>query len=824
MTLHVPEISPDDSTLTAALKYAAAGWYVLPVDQGTKRPAAELGNNWGLKSSRDMAQITAWFAGTSYGIGLHVGRSGAVAFDVDHPDRLPSPLRRAVNECHPPHQRTRIDDPDRGHYLFTFHAGRILGNGTGQLGGAWGEIRGRGGQIVAAPTPHAAGGHYHWHRTGPVPQLPTYLDELLHTATAADDTATDSEVLGFLDAYAKNSRPELLDAWVQTFQQKIAEGESRHDRMISIVAGAFSEARAGYFPSRQAMERLENAFLTAVTREPLPGSRQGPARASSVARSEWMGISAWGVAQAHAANLGQIHARVEEKMPDPADVSWIPAPTPGVDPATGEIHTSPDMFFDKRDGFLALQLAKAVLATGPIATDHGGVLYSYASGVWNDDGERVIRGRVTELLQDRYRMVHAATVTDMLRGRPPAFDDNWDTRYLNLPNGLLDWHTGQLHPHDPAVPSITRIPIEWDPTATCPEIDKWITEVFPTDAREFVEEVIGYCLLNDNPLHKAILLFGRGRNGKGSFLRLLKTLVGDRNTSAVTPQSLDDNRFRAAELRGKLANLVGDVDPRIFKATETFKQVTGGDLVTAERKYGQPFRFYCRALLVAAFNALPRSSDTSEGFFSRWLVVPFTGYFPPGVADPSREDKMHSPAELRGLLVLAARGLTRLMERRGFDLPPSVEAETAGFRRVADPVRAFLDDYIPALSVEWTPRSEVYRDYHQWAITNGYSTMSAAGFYERVEASAHDLPDHVTTPRVRQGTRGYLFTARVQPPCTHETAGHTAQGAEGAANPHSLPCTHTRGGKGVEPAPSAPEQLFEDKWPAGTHGAEVNST
>lgn len=52
--------------------------------------------------------------------------------------------------------------------------------------------------------------------------------------------------------------------------------------------------------------------------------------------------------------------------------------------------------------------------------------------------------------------------------------------------------------------------------------------------------------------------------------------------------------------------------------------------MTAEAKYGAPFAFTCRALIVAAFNALPRSADTSEGFFSRWLVVPFTGYFPPG--------------------------------------------------------------------------------------------------------------------------------------------------------------------------------------------------
>jgi hypothetical protein len=86
-----------------------------------------------------------------------------VAFDVDYPDQLPDMLRKAIEESQPPHQHTRTSDPGRGHYLFRFRAGRVLGNGTGRLSGGLGEIRGRGGQIVAAPTPHPnadGGGRY----------------------------------------------------------------------------------------------------------------------------------------------------------------------------------------------------------------------------------------------------------------------------------------------------------------------------------------------------------------------------------------------------------------------------------------------------------------------------------------------------------------------------------------------------------------------------------------------------------------------------------------------------------------------------------------
>lgn len=463
---------------------------------------------------------------------------------------------------------------------------------------------------------------------------------------------------------------------------------------------------------------------------------------------------------------------------------------------------NPDRFIDKHHGLLVAQLSDVVEKDGPLAVDGTGTLYRYADGVWQPDGEREVRARVVRLLGDRYRMAHAANIIDRFKAQPPKWAEmGEDKTYLNLPNGLLDWRTGDLLPHNPDIASAIRIPIEWDPDARCPQIEAWMGEVFPADAREFVEEVVGYALYNDNPLHKAVLLFGRGRNGKGTFLRLLKALVGQANVSSVTPQSLDDNRFRAAELHGKLANLVGDVDPRIFKATETFKQITGGDLVTVERKYGQPFAFYCRALMVAAFNRMPRTADTTEGFFSRWVVLPFVGYFPPGVADPSREDKMHDEAELRGLLALAVRGLRRLMARGRFCEPQSVQDATETYRKAADPVRAFLDGYMPL--TEWQPSTEVYKAYEAWAQSEGHQVMSAGQFRERLEEAGSDNgTPHFVTPRKRNGVRGYKFVPN-----------QGAQGAEGAS--HATP-GRVYGGKGAEDAPSAPSapDLFTSTPPA----------
>ena len=190
MMLSVPLIA-DDDVLTAAFRYAAAGWYCLPVraDAG-KNPGSVVGKGWQHQSSRDPQQLAAWFAGTDYLLALHVGRSGAVVFDVDHPDELPDILAAHLfGRTAPPHQSSRPDQPGRGHYVFAQPPGRMIGNSTGGLGKGWGEVRGKNGVIIVAPSRHARdvdGARYEWLQTGEVPSLPDELAELLPDAGEVD--------------------------------------------------------------------------------------------------------------------------------------------------------------------------------------------------------------------------------------------------------------------------------------------------------------------------------------------------------------------------------------------------------------------------------------------------------------------------------------------------------------------------------------------------------------------------------------------------------------------------------------------------------------
>ena len=314
VTLHIPDIPEDADNLTAAMAYTDAGLYVLPVDLNVgdgKNPGSVVGDGWPAKSSQDPKQITAWFAGTDYGIALHAGRSGAVILDVDEPDNVPDEVA-LVMESGGPYQSTRDNQPGRGHYLLANTTGRRIGNSLGKLARdkKWGEVRGANGVIIVAPSKHPSGGCYRWQRTGPLPAMPDYLDEALPDSTTPEDTASDEQVEAFLDAHTTGTRTEALAGLVNTLEGKLARGASCHMSTLGVVTDAMAEAAAGLYPARAAKEQLAAVYKATAT----TGTSTGRKLTDKDAHHEFAGIVAWAVGQATPEKAAQAQARVEQKL------------------------------------------------------------------------------------------------------------------------------------------------------------------------------------------------------------------------------------------------------------------------------------------------------------------------------------------------------------------------------------------------------------------------------------------------------------------------------------------------------------------------------
>jgi putative DNA primase/helicase len=344
------------------------------------------------------------------------------------------------------------------------------------------------------------------------------------------------------------------------------------------------------------------------------------------------------------------------------------------------------------------RMAGAITASAAFARDAGGLLYHFEGGVYKPTGRRFIEKQVKHLCEQQapksWTPELATRIESWIAVDAPELLEQPPLDVLNVRNGLLDVRTRTLSPHTPDHLSVVQIAANFDPQATCLEIDKFVGDVFPSDAFHLSAEVTGWLMTPDNSIQKAILLLGDGSNGKSVWLNMLITFLGKENVSTLSLHRIESDKFSAARLVGKLANIGMDLPTAALAGTSAFKNITGGDVISAERKFESSFEFRPFVRLLFSANSAPRSDDATHGFFRRWLVIPFFKTFdesdPHTVPRAVLDARLAQPGELSGLLNRALDALPAIRKGR-FTESASTRAALADFRATTDPLAVWLD-------------------------------------------------------------------------------------------------------------------------------------
>jgi putative DNA primase/helicase len=181
-----------------------------------------------------------------------------------------------------------------------------------------------------------------------------------------------------------------------------------------------------------------------------------------------------------------------------------------------------------------------------------------------------------------------------------------------------------------------------------------------------------------------------------------------------------------------------------------FKAITGQDQITAEHKGRDAFDFTPWAVPMFSANKVPPSADVTQGYLSRWLVIPFPNDFT-GREDRHLDARLTTKAELQGIAAKAMPALRSLLERGDFQLPASGLKARDEFGRRVDQVRMWVDEccYLGDAQL-FAPRTELCRYYRDWTIRDGHKAVKASEFYDRLDT----LPG-VKATRHHGGIRGY---------------------------------------------------------------------
>lgn len=375
------------------------------------------------------------------------------------------------------------------------------------------------------------------------------------------------------------------------------------------------------------------------------------------------------------------------------------------------------------------------------AREPSGFLYVWNRGCYRDTAEQLIRKLAKLVIPAGYwttkfvneTIARIAADAPLLWMRPPL-------DVLNLENGLLDLKTRELKPHTPDHLSMVQLPVRYDPEAKCLKCDAQVAETFPKDAvaAGVPEGIVGWFMRPDMSRQKAILLLGPGGTGKSTWLSWLGNFLGTNNISSASLQMLEQNRFASYQLIGKLANICADLPSEDLFSTSVFREITGKDGISVERKYHQPFTYFPFTRLIFSANDPPQSKDATDAFFDRWLVLEFMNIFRNTSREKDRsllDAELAAPEELSGVLNKALKTLGR-----DLTVTASMKESHDAFREVTDPVAVWLAKRTIANPEAMIPPSELLEEYNYDAANNERPLMNKTSFGKAMKRLRPNLP------------------------------------------------------------------------------------
>lgn len=307
-----------------------------------------------------------------------------------------------------------------------------------------------------------------------------------------------------------------------------------------------------------------------------------------------------------------------------------------------------------------------------------------------------------------------------------------DAYLIAFKNGVLNAITMEMYDFSPEYIITNMIPHNWNPDAQNDLLERTMNKLACDDEQvlKLLYQAVGVCMHRRNELRKSFFLVGEKRNGKSTFLDMVSTLLGEENIANLDLSEIGD-KFKTAELAGKLANIGDDINDEYIPNSSIFKKVVSGDVITVERKGQDPFKLASYAKFFFSANSLPRigRGKDSSAVLDRLVVIPFEAKFSKDDPDydPFIKYKLRDEEVIEALIVKAVEGLREVLADQEFSTCDRVKTKMLEYERTNNPILLFFDDLEEKNYIN-EPVKDVYRSYTSFCISNRLEPVSAIEF------------------------------------------------------------------------------------------------
>lgn len=311
-----------------------------------------------------------------------------------------------------------------------------------------------------------------------------------------------------------------------------------------------------------------------------------------------------------------------------------------------------------------------------------------------------------------------------------------DANLIAFANGLYNIVDDSFVEFTPEHIITNKIRWDYNPEAYSELADKTLDKIACGDPaiRALLEEAIGYCFYRRNELGKAFILTGDKSNGKSTFLSMVQTLLGEENIASLDLKELGD-RFKTAEMFGKLANIGDDIGDEFIANPAIFKKLVTGERVSAERKGQNPFEFNNYSKLLFSANNIPRIKDKTGAVQRRLTIIPFDARFTAADPDfnPYIKHLLKTDEVMQYLINLGIAGLKRVLTNRQFTASSRVQKAMDEYEENNNPILGFFKECEDEdFHIENEPTNKVYKRYQEYCLANSLQPMSNIEFSKQV--------------------------------------------------------------------------------------------
>ena len=292
--------------------------------------------------------------------------------------------------------------------------------------------------------------------------------------------------------------------------------------------------------------------------------------------------------------------------------------------------------------------------------DDEGVYYQWNGLMWRRDHCRMVPRLMGELCctiaADKKKSVRtklesanfihgaASRIRDKVAGPLDRFDaaEVLNTTIASIPMNCAQW-APVPHRREDYCSKITAVAAVKGPCLMWLEFLRRIT-ANDNDMIDYLQRVAGYCASPFTTEQAFFFFYGSGGNGKGTFLRVLKRLLG----SYATTASLD--LFLATKYEAHPEELAALRAMRLVIATETeagrswneakIKALTGGDSIRARFMRQNSFEYQPCFKIIVSGNHQPAIKNVDPAMRRRLQLVPFEVAIPTSEQDGTLEHRL----------------------------------------------------------------------------------------------------------------------------------------------------------------------------------------